>query len=110
MPALLGRPAPGPVTPGPVPAEEIVDRGEVVGQVVLGQDVHEEGAGHPLGQGLGQTARAGGRQGPPLDDLVGEPLLGHAQVAVHQAFGRREQLGQQRRVIHGSGGLSFGLR
>src|SRR5690606_34021828 len=40
--ALLGGPAAAPLAPGGVTSEQGLDRAEVVRQVVLGQQVHEE--------------------------------------------------------------------
>ena len=97
MPPLLGRPPPGPIAPGAVPAEEIVDRSEVVRQVVLGQHVDEHGTGHAIGQGFGASDLW---WRPPLDEVVGKPLFGHAQMAVDQALGGRLEFGKHGRVIH----------
>ena len=36
----------------------------------------------------------------PLDKVMGEPFLRHAQVAVHQALCCRDELGEERQVIH----------
>ena len=100
VPTLFGRPPAGPVAPHTVATEEVVDGGEVVREVVLGQDVDEQGAGHSVGQGLG-LARLRGR--PPFDDLMGKPLLGHAQVAFDEPFGGRPKFGEQRYVVHVTG-------
>jgi hypothetical protein len=89
VPALLGRPAPDPVEPRPVAVpEHPVDEPVVAGQVVLRQQPDLE-------RGLGDAGEARLVRCPRLlvevaaqpvgDELVGEPLLGHAGVAVVQA-------------------------
>ena len=88
VPHLLGRPPPGPLAPHVV-AEHAVDRLEVVGQVVLGEQVHEERAAHPEGQlGVGfveRLARLRGNGPLPRNQLVGEPGLGGTEVPLEEA-------------------------
>ncbi len=82
--ALLGCPPPGPHPPGLVGAEHPLNVAEVVREVVLGEQVHEQGARY------GRTERGTGEVGVALvprisghevaapavgDQLVGEPLF-----------------------------------
>ena len=87
--ALFGGPPTGPGAPGGVAAEHRLDGAEVVREVVLGEEVHEQGAAHlggelhlvrrPLVVGLEVPALA------PRHELVREPLLGGGEVAVEEA-------------------------
>ncbi len=118
VPALLGGPAPDPVEPRAVALpEHPVDESVVRGQVVLGQQPDlEAGLGH-----AGQ-ARLIRRPGllvevpaePVGDEVVGEPLLGHARVAVVQAMDLRLELDEEGGIVHVRGsfdrhGSSVGL-
>ena len=88
VPALLGGPPAGPGAPGAVGAEHPVDGGEVVREVVLGQQVHEQGAAHGVGHrvlvGIPRLGRIEVATLAPRHDLVGEPLLAGREVAVEE--------------------------
>ena len=95
MATFFGRPAANPLAPGAVAAEHALDVAEVVRQVVLGEDVDEEGAadgGRDLGFLRGPFVVLGEvLGGRPRDQGVGMPLLGGLEVAVHEGLGRLGQ-------------------
>ena len=103
---LLGCPAADPLAPHPR-TEHVVDRVEVVGQIVLGQEVDEEGVPHRAGYGellrvpfllgLEVTAPA------PWHVQMGEPFLGGRDVAFHELLSRRHELMDEAKFVRGSG-------
>ena len=107
VPALFRRPAPVPLPPRTA-REDGIDVGEVVGQIVLGQQVDEQrtprrrrprltlGGWRPLPAGLEVPPQR------PRDKLVGEPLLGGRKVAFEQLASHRFKLGHKGDVIHAS--------
>ena len=103
---LLGRPPADPLPPH-AGAEDVVDRVEVVGQVVLGQEVDEQGVPHGVGHGeLGRVPRLVRLEvaaSAPGHVKVGEPLLGRADVALHELLRRRHELVDEAKVVPRSG-------
>ena len=99
---LLGGPAPDPRAPGAVGPEAIRDLRRVVGEVVLGEEVHEQGAADGrVERDLVFVPRLAGREVPaarPRHELVREPLLGAGQVALEQALGDRGEVGHESRA------------
>ena len=94
---LLSRPAPNPMAPSAVAAEHALDVPEVVGQVVLGQDIDEQRAaglgaepglfGRPLVVGWEVLAPTPGHQ------RVGMPLFGLSKVALVEPLDAWLELG-----------------
>ena len=104
---LFGGPTAAPRAPRLIGAVHALDGVEVVGQVVLGEEVHEQGAAHPVGQrltgGVPDLVRLEVAAPAPGDELVGEPLLGALEVGVEQPLHDRGELGDDAgRVRHGS--------
>jgi hypothetical protein len=110
---LLGGPAPGPLAPDGVVAEHPEDGVRVVRQVVLGQEVDEEGAAHLVGQaGLGRVPRLVGFEvaaPAPRHQLVGEPLLAGIDVSGEEPLGHGLELVQESDVVHGCQDSALGL-
>jgi len=91
-----------PLAPGVVPAEDLGDLVVVAGQVVLGQQVDDQGAASDIGQwrvvGTPLLAPHPAVEVAPLapwDEVVGEPLLGDPEVAVELSLDDLVQLTQQ---------------
>ena len=101
---LLGGPPAAPLAPGGLPPEHRLDRAEVVGEVVLGQQVDEQAGPHLGGQaGLLGRPLVVGLEVPTTrigDQGVGEPLLGLGQVPVEQPGGDGLELGEELGGVH----------
>ena len=104
MPALFRGPAPHPDSPGAFVAVQRHQRVRVVGQVVLGEEIHEQRAAHAYAElDLMGVPRVPGRviaPAAPRHKLVGEPFLGAGHVAVQRLFNRRLELGDESGCVH----------
>ena len=100
---LLRGPPARPLAPGLI-GEHAVDRLEVIGQVVLCQQVDEQRAADGTGQGrrIGIPLHLDVEVGAPLpgDERVREPLLRRRQVTVEEAGEDRSKLTCQGSVVH----------
>ncbi len=111
--ALLGGPAVHPVAPGRVAPEQRGDLVVVAGQVVLGEQVDDQRRARDVRHRVVLDApRVAVERAvevaavAPRDVLVGEPLLGHPEVAVevglHDRLELEEHLGLAQRFAHGA--------
>src|SRR5437764_97211 len=82
-----GMPAPGPHPPGLV-AEDPVDGLEVVGEVVLGEEVDVQRAAHGVGEGelvgVERLASDEVTAPAPRHQLVGHPVLAAGQMPLQE--------------------------
>ena len=104
MPALFGGPPPDPDAPRAVVAVQRGDRRRVVGEVVLGEEVHEQRAAHRgIEVDLAGVPRFAGDEvaaPAPRHELVREPFLGPGEVALERLFDGRLELGDEGGVVH----------
>jgi hypothetical protein len=106
---LLGGPSTHPRAPGAVLAEHPLDGAEVVRQIVLGEQIDEQGAAH---FGADLVAAEVSVVGRPLVTgfvisssrvrhvVVGEPLLRRREVTLEKRLGDGRQLVQDLRLVH----------
>ena len=103
---LLGGPAPSPCPPCMVIAEEAGECPEVVREVVLGQEVHEQrAAGRLADVGVVRLPGLVGAEIPPAaprHELVREPFPRRAQVPLEKVGDPGCQLSRERLLVHRS--------
>ena len=109
---FLGRPPLVPLPPGVVGPEPGRDAVEVVGKVVLGEEVQQQRAPRRFREvrftrverfAFDEVATAA-----PRDHLVGEPLLGGADVAGVLLLRNGSQFAQEAGVVHAVNGTRHG--